>query len=259
MSGGPEVQDGVLQGTRVLKYAFQFNQAGAIDLGELSLPYFDHRSRKYAIARAALGQVEVAPAAAPAAPSSAPGQPHDPAAADASQGSPAQDSSLPMNPRAQALPTPPLPRALFPAWAWWAMVLGPLGTWLGGQGVQAGRALAQRRKATVRSDPKQDLKAAADAMRRGESQRALQLSERVLFDALERGTGVKARGVMRSDTARVLAQAGLDQARATEVQECLEQLEASRYGSGASDATALLERVRAVIARLPQAGSRRKS
>jgi oxygen tolerance protein BatD len=47
-------------GTRTFAYVVRLHQAGAIDLGEVKLPYFDAASQKYGVAHAALGIIDVA-------------------------------------------------------------------------------------------------------------------------------------------------------------------------------------------------------
>jgi hypothetical protein len=47
-------------GTRTLAYVVRLHKEGAVDLGEIRLPYFDPDKRAYAVARATLGIVNVA-------------------------------------------------------------------------------------------------------------------------------------------------------------------------------------------------------
>jgi hypothetical protein len=46
-------------GNKTFSYVVRVHKAGAIDLGEMRLPYFDPQTRSYQIARAALGIVQV--------------------------------------------------------------------------------------------------------------------------------------------------------------------------------------------------------
>jgi hypothetical protein len=50
-------------GTKTFTYVVRIHKDGSIDLGEIRLPYFDPQTRRYEIARAALGIVQVAKAA----------------------------------------------------------------------------------------------------------------------------------------------------------------------------------------------------
>jgi hypothetical protein len=60
---GPTPQ-GAYGGKRSFDYIVHVKRAGTIDLGDVSLPYWDPDSRRYAVARASLGAVRVTPNAA---------------------------------------------------------------------------------------------------------------------------------------------------------------------------------------------------
>ncbi|MEO7113568.1 MAG: BatD family protein [Polyangiaceae bacterium] len=61
----PEVRDavsgqsGVFGGSRNFSFIVHMNKAGAIDLGEIAIPYFDPAAKTYGVARAPLGVVNV--------------------------------------------------------------------------------------------------------------------------------------------------------------------------------------------------------
>src|SRR5690606_26405396 len=100
MTGGPAVRDGELQGTRVLKYALQVKTSGQVQLGEVTLPYFDHKKRAYQVARADLGVVTVDASKVTQAN-------HDPQGSASPNGSvPSEDDGLgvPLRPRANLRP-----------------------------------------------------------------------------------------------------------------------------------------------------------
>ena len=63
---GPTAQ-GAYGGKRSFDFVVHVKRAGTVDLGELSLPYWDPELRKYSVARAALGVLRVKPNAAVAA------------------------------------------------------------------------------------------------------------------------------------------------------------------------------------------------
>ena len=46
-------------GTRTFSYVVRIHRAGAVDLGEIRIPYWDPQARAYAVARTALGIVQV--------------------------------------------------------------------------------------------------------------------------------------------------------------------------------------------------------
>ncbi|MBX3227590.1 MAG: BatD family protein [Labilithrix sp.] len=56
---GPASND-LYGGTRTFAYVARVHKEGAVDLGEIRLPYFDPRTRGYSVARAALGILSVA-------------------------------------------------------------------------------------------------------------------------------------------------------------------------------------------------------
>ena len=90
-------------------------------------------------------------------------------------------------------------------------------------------------------------------MREGDRNRALSLAERALFDAIERATGIKARGLLRNEVAQGLAKAGLNEALANDAQGTLQRLEECRYGSPEDDPAALFSQVRSLVGKLSTA------
>ena len=72
-------ENGVVRGFRAFNYVVKLKDAGHIDLGEIKLPYWDPKRRTYAVARAKLGAVDVAPSLQAKPVASAP---NDKAAAD---------------------------------------------------------------------------------------------------------------------------------------------------------------------------------
>jgi BatD DUF11 like domain len=62
---GPTAQ-GAYGGKRSFDFVVHIKRAGTVDLGELSLPYWDPELRKYSVARAALGTLRVKPTTAAA-------------------------------------------------------------------------------------------------------------------------------------------------------------------------------------------------
>ena len=55
-----EVQAGKVVGTRTFDYVVRLKNSGTIDLGAIELPYWDPVKKKYEVAKAAAGEVEVA-------------------------------------------------------------------------------------------------------------------------------------------------------------------------------------------------------
>jgi hypothetical protein len=56
-----QMQNDRYGGTRTFAYVVRVHKEGAVDLGEVRLPYYDADKRTYAVARAAIGIVNVAP------------------------------------------------------------------------------------------------------------------------------------------------------------------------------------------------------
>ena len=56
-----EAPNGLVQGSRTFSYVVRMSEAGTVDLGDLTLPYYDPKRREYEIARATLGTIEVKP------------------------------------------------------------------------------------------------------------------------------------------------------------------------------------------------------
>lgn len=253
MSGGPEVQDDVLKGTRTLKYAFQLTKSGSISLGEVTLPYFDHKARKYSVARVDLGTMEVSPATQPArdVPAQAAGT-SDPTAQGTSQ-------PVPMTPRHVALAVPERSLARYPGWSWWIILLAPFAVYVGGLVVEKTTAWQRTRSESKKKTAQVDLKSAGEALASGNKNQALQLAERALFEAIERATNIKARALMRSDIARVLSHNQVPADLATRIQTCLVQLETLRYGSGDDDPSALFAEASALVTELSFKKRKRKS
>jgi hypothetical protein len=61
-----EPQNGVVKGKRTFGYVVKLSNSGTVDLGEVTLPYWDPAANAYHVAKATLGVVDVAPVAPPA-------------------------------------------------------------------------------------------------------------------------------------------------------------------------------------------------
>ena len=56
-----EAPGGVVQGSRTFSYVVRMTEPGKVDLGELSLPYYDPKRHAVRVARAKLGEIDVKP------------------------------------------------------------------------------------------------------------------------------------------------------------------------------------------------------
>ena len=65
-----EPQGGVVRGWRTFGYVVRIKESGSVDLGEVTLPYWDPAAGRYQIARAVLGKIQVNPTVAGLGPTS---------------------------------------------------------------------------------------------------------------------------------------------------------------------------------------------
>jgi hypothetical protein len=249
-----DVKGGSVRGLRVFTYVVKLEDPGRVDLGELTLPYYDPKRGTYAVARAELGKVQVDPsparAAAPAASTSS--------TRAAGNGAAALPSARPAL-TAFALPPAPLTDGL----GFWAILLGaPLAVVLAGAGIELGKRAAERMKSR-RTDPDRlaldALREADDAARAGRARETAGAVERALFRAIEAGTGLKARALLRNELEAALTGAGLAGPTVSETLSLLDACETLRFTDGA-DQTApktLAEKARVLAAELARKRRRR--
>ena len=246
-----EAKGATVKGLRVFTYVVKLEEPGGIDLGELTLPYFDPKRRSYAVARAALGVVTVDPN---------PEKKTAPSAASAlEKGS---GLALPAPRRALAaftLPAPPFTDGA----GFWALLLGaPIAVVLAGSGIELGRR-ALARLETRRSDPDRlaldALREADEAARTGRAVETAGAVERALFRAIEAGTGLKARALLRADLESALANAGVSKDTVADTLSLLDACEALRFteGAGPTSPKALSDKARAVASELARKRRRR--
>jgi hypothetical protein len=245
-----EAKGATVKGLRVFTYVVKLEEPGGIDLRELTLPYFDPKRRTYAVARAALGVVTVDP------------NPSKKTASSASAIEKGNGLALPAPRRALAAFTPPAPPFTDGA-GFWALLLGaPIAVVLGGSGIELGRRAAARLK-TRRNDPDRlaldALREADEAARAGRAVETAGAVERALFRAIEAGTGLKARALLRADLESALAGAGVSNATVADTLSLLDACEALRFTEGVSEtsAKALSDKARAVASELARKRRRR--
>jgi len=221
-------QNGTVGGFRAFNYVVKLREPGTVDLGELKVPYWDPKRRAYGIARAKLGNVEVAPnpraAAAPSA-SAAP----EIAAAD----------PLALKPRRSlAAFTPESAPFTDSARFWYLLFGGPLAVALGGFGLDLGRKLKANRERALSSPERlaqEALKSADIAARGSEIAKTAAAVEKALFLAIEAGTGIRARALLRSDLKASLVAAGVPEATLESTLTVLDACEAARFTGKAGD------------------------
>ena len=243
-----------VKGLRVFTYVVKLHEPGRIDLGELTLPYFDPRRRTYAVARAALGTVQVDPN--PASPAASSGTSDGaPSAKGGGPSPPAARSSL----SAYVPPAPPFTNGL----GFWALLLGaPLVVLLAGAGLELGKRAAERLKSR-RTDPDRlatdALREADEAARTGRALETAGAVERALFRAIEAGTGLKARALLRAELESALAAAGVAPSTVSETVALLDACETLRFTEAQSQTApkALANKARVVAGELARKRRRR--
>jgi hypothetical protein len=236
-----ETSNGVVQGSRTFSYVVRLNEVGNIDLGELTLPYYDPKRRQYEIARAALGTIEVK------------ANPN----AKVTHDEPKPDDRLAgvLRPRDTLGAGARLRQPLTDSRSFWAaLLLAPFGVVLAGGAVSA----AARARAKLRergSSLEAQLGAALDDAKRlapSDSQASVAAVERAVFLAIELKLNLKARAILKAELARTLVQRGLPEARARAVSQILEECDTLRFVGAASgiDPTDLAKRAAALSAEL---------
>ena len=220
---------GKVGGTRRLSYIVELQRSGTVDLGALTLPFYDPAARRYDVARARLGSVVVTPSA------------------DGTKAT-AQRSSDPlaalMQPRHKLGPPPTSPNRLSERGLYWLLLaMGPLSVVLSVSLVPLGRNLSNRWKSR-RRDPKKVvlrlLREARDLDKAGQAEQAVARVEKAILSAVELATGLKARGVLRSELAQQLGARGVGQSLALQIAELLERCEQLRFTHGHEQPTSSL-------------------
>jgi len=233
-------QNGKIGGKRVWQYVLKLHEAGTVDLGKISLPYYDPERGQYAFATADLGQVVVRPVEA---------------AAESAK--PSVDTSLAQSllPRDQ-LGTVPEPQRY---WAdlryFWALILlGPLGVAASMAFKSAGsRAFGfwSQRRDSVKRRALEQLATAHAHLAHGEAAAAASAVERALYIAVEAATGFRARGTVRGALARELGKAGLTPAQADIAVQVFDACDLARFTNEASvQLTEVLERADSLVQEL---------
>jgi hypothetical protein len=251
-----DVKGGTVKGLRVFNYVVKLDEPGHVDLGELTLPYFDPKRGTYAVARAALGKVEVDPnparaaAAAPNASSAA-----SRAAGNGGAVLPPARTAL----SAFALPPTPFTDGL----GFWALLLAaPLAVVVAGAALELGKHIAERMR-NRRTDPDrlalEALREADDAARAGRAGETAGAVERALFRAIEAGTGLKARALLRAELEEALGGAGIPNTTVGETLSLLDACEKLRFTDGVDQTAprALAEKARTLAAELARKRRRR--
>lgn len=228
---GPIGQD-AYGGTRSFDWVARIKRAGSVDLGEVSLPFWNSEQKHYEVARASLGQVSVSPSAGAASgPAEAP--------TELLSGLPAPRDGL--EGRA-SVSRHPDDAPLF----WWAAVLGgPLAFGLAVAGASAGRHAARTLR-DRRISPVVELRARVAAARVACQADDARGADAAVARALEAATlahaGVSVRGAVGGEVAVRLERAGVAPDAAARVAEILRECETARFSPDAVDVAAARDR-----------------
>jgi hypothetical protein len=245
-----EPQGGVIGGWRTLGYVVRIKDSGSIDLGEVTLPYWDPATKHYETTKAILGKIEVSPVVPTPGPQMkdvADAPPLDPFVA------------LPAARAVLGAYVPPPKRHLEGASLWLVIAAPPFLVGALSLGARAARRLAARR-ATAKESPaalaERALGDARGAEKSGDGKAFAAALERAVHLAVEGATGLRSRGVLLADLAGELEGLGLPEPLAAEVAEALRGCEAIRFDPTPDARTTgdLGDRVRALVADLARRG-----
>lgn len=235
-------QGGIIAGYRTFGYVVRIKEAGTINLGKIDLPHWDPTTRKYQVASADLGTVEVLPEqpgplvsslGSPATAASAGSSGANDAAADPFANMPGTRTSLGSY---QAPPTPVFdgPRLYV------ALGAPPLAYGFFAAGLAATRRLRLRRAAGAVSPERLAniaLDEAEKARSTGDVKAVCAGIERALHHAIKAATDLESRGILLDELAGELEDAGLAEDVATRIQTAFEEISALRYVPDATDAS----------------------
>lgn len=239
-------------GKRTFTYIVKATRAGKLDLGALTLPYFNPDTSRYEVATARLGNVVVSPnARASAASTSSAGLSAPPAQADVKL------SELGAV-RSELRPFTPQTHWTRASWLWPLLLGLPIAvvvTQFAGEHVGRWRSRRKHERSSLGGRVAEELSKARTLQTQNDRDGALASLERALFLALENATGVKARAVLRDELAATLGRSGLADELGKQVAPLLTELEAARF-TRQGDMDSLFARTRILIHSLPAPKSR---
>jgi hypothetical protein len=227
---GPKGEDNY-GGKRWFDFVVRLQRAGSVNLGELTLPFWDPEARKYSVARAALGSVNVARSAA---------------AAGVSEAAPEPLAGLPAPRRAlEGMSAPRRHWADSPLFWIAGLCGGPL-LFVGAVSARALGVRAARTWRSRRASPIAELKERVTAARSACAGEDARVADAATARALEAATvahaGISVRGALGVEIAHRLEQAGVGPKDAMRVADLLRECESARFAPDASDVLGARER-----------------
>lgn len=237
-------QRGVVQGFRTFTYVVELSEPGERDLGEVTLPYWDPKVKGYGVARASLGVVKVTGSAKANVAGSAPN--------DVTPGARLRSLVTP----SEKLGTTRV--ATQSQWAsqrsYWLLLLGlPLSALLGFALTDLAKGMKQRlaqRSGSLSAALDDALSQLNHAARAGDAAKTASAAERALFLSIEKGTGIKGRGVLKAKLADTLKEANVSSEVAQDAARLLDRCDELRFAGEAADLTQLAGEVQAACRRL---------
>jgi hypothetical protein len=235
-----------IAGWRQFRYVVTLNQPGSRNLGDVTLPYFSPTAGKYQVARAALGNVEVLPGAAPVAP------PPAPSAAPPKE---AHDDLADLAPRRSLSSIGPEPEPLTERRAlWMLLLLGPCLVVLSRVLLSASSRIRGRlaRRASSKSALSQKaLEEARLAAMKTEPAAVAAAVERAIYWTIEDRLGLKARAVLRGELSQTLESAGGSKDMAEATVALLSECERLRFGGASTeDLTSIASKATRVVGQI---------
>jgi hypothetical protein len=236
-----ELENGKVKGSRTFSYVVRPKKPGDVDLGEVTLPYWNPERKTYEVARAALGKVQVAPGK-PSALAKDPGAPHDPWSS-----LPALRTDLASYPKAR---DPFTERPLY----WAGLALGPVAVVAGSVGTRSLRRLRSwltARRASHENGIDKALAQAREARKRDDRAALAAALERAMYLSIERATALKARALLLDQIPTALEERSVPRDLADEVRDLLSSIEATRFTPDAAPrAGDLADRVAGAVRRM---------
>ena len=248
------VQNGHIGGSRKFRYVVRLAKAGIVDLGKLELPYWDPDRNRYAIAKAALGRVNVRPSLS---------EHEDEATAPGAEEHDSQLNKL-LRPRHELGLVPLAEKQLSDRFGFWALLLGlpllvSLVRALEWVGTRTARKLAGRRTSQAQL-ARAALRDAEECFAAGNQTSSASAVERCLCSAVEHATRVKIRGVLRDELPSILVRHGISEPVAQRVKGALDTLDTLRFAGDDVGLRQLLDETRSLLdalrQRSPKAGGK---
>ncbi len=240
-----EIDGDRIAGTRTFAYVVKLHEPGNVDLGEVTLPFFDPDRREYRTAKASLGQIMVA--------NTGPSR--------VVTETPQQDPFSVLAPvRRQLQPSPARPSYWTDSKAYWiALASLPLSVLLASAGISAGRKISGRlrtRRDSTERRAHRALDQAASHLKERDYKSCAASVERAIHASIEGATGIKSRGLLRAELAERLKETLHHDEMTSRILQVLNAADTLRFEPqlDASKADRLVEETSAILDGLSRGG-----